>query len=88
MSPKQFYALQEKWYQEQQRQDLRSGVLAALIANLFLKKGRKPFRPVDFMAYGGMDEPVSHVQPWQKQLRTAEQLNAFFGGKDLRKKRM
>ena len=41
-----FYRL-EPW--GEQRGDLRIGILAAVVANMFRKKGRRALQPVDFM---------------------------------------
>jgi hypothetical protein len=39
----------EPWGEE--RGDLRSAMVASIIANVNRKKGAKPFRPIDFMPY-------------------------------------
>jgi hypothetical protein len=89
MAPTEFNALLDRWYAEQERQDLRSGILAAIVANLFLQKGRTAFKPVDFMAHKGQHSGVpggKQIQkvPWQRQLQAVERLNIIFKGKDLR----
>jgi len=89
MSPKEFNALLSRWNLEQERRDLRSGILAAIVANMFLKKGRRPFKPVDFMAHKGEHSGVVGGEPikvpWQKQLKIVERLNAMLHGRDLRR---
>jgi hypothetical protein len=41
-----FYSL-EPW--GEQRGDLRTGILASVVANMFRKKGRRALQPRDFM---------------------------------------
>lgn len=65
-----------------ERADLRNGIIAATIANTNLKKGQKPYTPLDFI-------PRFSNKPKQSsadQLALIEQLNEAFGGEDLRKK--
>jgi len=55
---------------------------------MFIKKGRRPFKPVDFMAHKGKHsgEPGGQVikRAWQDQLLIVERLNIAFKGKDTR----
>jgi hypothetical protein len=53
---------------------------------MFLKKGRRHFKPADFMLFrGDAERRVTQVKPnWQQQLQTVQILNAALGGKDLR----
>jgi len=66
------------------RADLRTGILASLIANANRdpKKRHKPFTASDFMPEfwdrGGAE------QDWTDQLMIIETLNMAFGGQDLR----
>ncbi len=88
MAPREFNALHDRWYAEQERRDLRSGILAAIVANLFISKGRRPYKATDFMAHKGEHNGIPGgtrvTTPWQKQLATVERLNTIFKGKDLR----
>ena len=66
----------EPWGEK--RADMRAGVIASTIANIFRKKGRKPFKPVDFM--------LQFEKP-KKRKQTADEIkNAFMKLVDLTKK--
>ena len=41
------YSRLEPWGEE--RDDLRMGIVASTIANVYRKEGKKPFKPADFM---------------------------------------
>jgi hypothetical protein len=51
------YSRLEPWGEE--REDLRAGIVASTIANVNLRKGKKPFKPQDFMP---SFEPVSEEE--------------------------
>jgi len=61
--------------------------LTAIFVNMFLKKGKQPFKPADFMLFHG-DAPTRTDKPerknWRHQLQQVQVINAAFGGKDLR----
>jgi len=63
------------------RDDLRAGMICAVVANAHRTKG-KAFKPEDFMP----EIVKKEEQTWQQQKAVVEMLNAAFGGKDLRKK--
>lgn len=63
----------------EERADLRAGIIAAIIANIYRKKGAKPFKPSDFMPKYRKQGPEDH-------LKIIEGINALMGGEDLRKK--
>ncbi|MGE5619531.1 MAG: DUF4035 domain-containing protein [Sphingomonadaceae bacterium] len=67
----------------EERADLRAAIVAATIANVYRRKGSKPFKPSDFMPAFGPEE----AQSVEQQLGIVEMLNAAFGGRDLRKRR-
>ncbi len=69
------YHTLEPWGEE--RADLRNGVLCCLIANLFRKKGKPPFKPEDFMPKFWKEKPDPEMM-----LQKVRQLNAMFGGVD------
>lgn len=68
----------------EERDDLRAGIIASVIANSNRnpKKRPRPFTPGDFMPK--LDRRPKKTQSWEEQLKIVEQLNAAFGGKDLR----
>lgn len=68
----------------EERGDLRSGIVASTIANANrdTRKQRKPFKPEDFMPKFETAEPKTAPQI----LSIVEELNAAFGGKDIREK--
>jgi flagellar basal body rod protein FlgC len=68
----------------EERDDLRSGIVASTIANANRnpKKRRRPFRPKEFMPV--TQKTQRREQTWQDQLRIVEMWNAALGGKDLR----
>lgn len=70
-----------------ERADLRSGIVAATIANVNRdpKKTRSAFEPGDFMPK--FKEEEKEAKPWEDQLQMVEMLNAAFGGLDLREKK-
>jgi len=64
----------------EERADLRAGTVAATMANTSRRKGRRPYKPADFMPRFGPRED----QGWEEQLSLVERLNAAFGGVDMR----
>jgi len=72
------YHQQEPW--DEERADLRMGVLASLIVNMFRKKGKKPYEPADFVLKFG----TKKKQDWRSILKQVEVMNAMMGGKDKR----
>lgn len=64
------------------RADLRAGTICAVIANVNRGKGKKAYKPADFMPETVKKKP----QTWKHQKSIVEVLNTAFGGKDLRKK--
>ena len=66
------------------RADLRAGIVASTMANLYQKKGSKALAPADFMPKFGPKE-AKEPRSGADLLQTVEMLNAAFGGKDLRK---
>jgi len=79
-----FYQVEnlEPWGEE--RADLRSGIVASVIANVNRdpKKRRKPYSPEDFMPKPRQKERRTGTQ----MLKIVEMLNVAFGGRDLRKR--
>lgn len=61
-----------------ERADLRAGIIASTIANVFRGKGGA-FKPQDFMP---SQEKPQKKRSSQDLLQTVEMLNAAFGGKD------
>lgn len=66
----------------EERADLRSGIIASVLANVNrdAKKHPKPFTPQDFMPVFERPDPMSTSD----QIAMIEMLNAAFGGVDLR----
>ena len=64
------------------RDDLRAGMICAVVANAHRAKGQRAFKAEDFMP----EIAKKKEQSWQQQKAVVEMLNAAFGGKDLRKK--
>lgn len=64
------------------REDLRTGIVSSTIANVNRGKG-KSFTPQDFIPQFNKETPKK--QSVETQLAIVEQMNAMFGGKDLRK---
>lgn len=60
----------------EERADLRTGILASLVANIASKKGGKKYMPKDFMPV--FDKPKLG---WQELLQKVKLLNALFKGK-------
>jgi hypothetical protein len=78
----------------EERADLRAGIVAATIANVNrdAKRRKKPFRPQDFMPSFGKrveraeaPEEVPEMRRSRRLLAIVENLNAAFGGKDIRR---
>lgn len=68
----------------EERADLRAAIVAATVANANRRKGKRAFKPADFMPrFKQQAEP----QSWEDQLRLVEMLNAAFGGVDLRNRK-
>jgi hypothetical protein len=70
----------------EERSDLRSGTIAAVVANTARdpKKRRRPYKASDFM-HRFDQEPGEERPRWEAQLALVEQLNVAFGGRDERK---
>ncbi len=66
------------------RADLRSGIVASVIANVNRdpKKRRRPYKPEDFVP---RFESERRQTSWREQLQFVEMLNTALGGRDLRK---
>lgn len=62
------------------RLDILTGIIASTIANVNRPKGKKPFKPGDFIP-----KFFKRTQTWTEQLKIVEALNAALGGDDLRK---
>ena len=72
------------------RADLRAGIVASTMANLYQKKGSKALAPADFMPKFGPKEAKEPKEPKEPRsgadlLQMVEMWNAALGGKDLRK---
>lgn len=72
LTPKEFDGLIQRHIASEERENLRSGLIAATILNLFLDKGREPIQPGDF--FKEREEPKA--QTWQEQLSVAEMMAA------------
>lgn len=68
------------------RADMRSGIIAAAIANFSFHRTKKSkvYKADDFMPK--FEQKRDKKPDWRKTLKQVEQLNLMFGGKDLRKK--
>lgn len=66
-----------------ERADVRSGIVAATIANANRdpKRKREPFTPRDFMPRFGKGQSPKTEQRWQDQLKVVRQWHAALGGK-------
>ena len=65
----------------EERADLHAAIVAATVANSNRRKGKRAFKPADFMPrFEKRDEP----QSWEQQLAIVEALNSALGGTDLR----
>jgi len=58
------------------RSDLRAGIMASTVANVFRKSGTKPYKAQDFMPKFG-----SKKQDWREMLERVKAINAALGGK-------
>ena len=65
----EFNALVERKREQDERADLRAGIVAAVIANVFRGKGTRAYQPYDFMPTLRRHEPKR--QTWQQQLAVA-----------------
>ena len=75
LSPKELGQWAAMWYLSpwgEERADLRSGVVAAILANAYrdVKKRSKPFAPGDFMMYNQRDQAEAQ-QDLAQRLRAA-----------------
>lgn len=60
----------------EERADLRAGIVASTMANVFRKSGTKPYKAQDFMPKFGKEK-----LDWREQLELVKAINAAFGGK-------
>ena len=58
------------------RADLRAGIVASTVANVFRKSGTKPYKAQDFMPKFGKEK-----QDWREQLELVKAMNAALGGR-------
>ncbi len=65
----------------EERADLRAGIIAATIANIYRDKNTKAYKPVDFIPQ--FDKPKQ--QDWQSMLAQVRMINAVHGGKEIGK---
>jgi len=65
----------------EERADLRAGIVASTVANVNRGKGKRAFKPQEFMPQFG---PGETKEP-KDLLSTVEMLNAAFGGRDARR---
>jgi len=75
----------ERWLQEQERRDWRSGLIASVIANANRnpKKRSKPYQPSDFLPQRRRKAPKRMTV--EQSISFVAALNAAFGGVDKRK---
>lgn len=57
------------------RADLRAGIVASTMANVFRKSGTNPYKAQDFMPKFGKEK-----QDWREQLELVKSINAALGG--------
>lgn len=76
LTPVQFSYLVEAYENERELADFRSALIASTIANVNRGKGRKAFKPKDFMPEYGAQKKTS-----EQMMLMAQTLNAAFGGK-------
>lgn len=69
----------EPWGEE--REDYRSALICAVLANVWRPKGSRDYRPEDFMP-----KFVPVEQSPEEQLRQVEIMNIIFGGRDMRER--
>lgn len=88
LTPAQFAALVKRKIVSDEREDLRAGMICAVIANVNRnpKKRLAPFEPGDFFSIGESPKKRKKAQTWEEQLAVVEMLNAAFGGIDERPK--
>ena len=67
------YARIEPWGEE--RDDLRMGIIASTLANIHKPKGRKPYKPQDFMP------DFEQMTEEQQAARMLTKMRAAFGGR-------
>lgn len=58
------------------RADLRAGIVASTMANVFRKSGTKPYKAQDFMPRFEKTQ-----QDWREQLEVVKAINATMGGR-------
>jgi hypothetical protein len=61
------YSRIEPWGEE--REDLRIGILASMIANMFREKGKKAYQPQDFILNFEPEDEEAKVQKMIESLR-------------------
>jgi hypothetical protein len=90
MHPVEFAALEERWMEDQRRQDFRAGTIASQIVNgirSFGKKSASRVTPEDFFASLKATPDRRKEMSSDAMLRIVEQLNVSMHGQDLRKRR-
>ena len=60
----------------EERADLRAGIVASTMANVFRKSGTQPYKTQDFMPKFGKEK-----QDWRDMLEKVRTINAALGGK-------
>ena len=78
----------------EERADLRSGIVAATVANASRSEKQQPYSPADFMPQFDAErveeaeepEEPEDPQAWRKLLQRVEAMNVAFGGRDERRR--
>jgi len=82
---KAFYALDPFG---EERADLRMGVIAAILSNIYRRKGRRRKTPADFMLGKHFEEALEGPEGLEARLLSKVKFaNWAFGGRVVRKKR-
>jgi hypothetical protein len=73
----EFQALETRWAERQKRDDYRAGIVAATLANIYLKRGAAPFGPGDF--FPSLKEPEPELTE-EQQIESFKALMAGWPG--------
>ena len=80
LTPRQFFALQDRWLNEVEIRDYHAALVATILANIHRPKTKKPFKITDLMPDRRGRKAAEPKQTWQQQLALVKQLHLLFGG--------
>jgi len=80
LTPRQFFALQDRWLCKIEVADFHAAFIATAMMNVMRGKDSKPVAVSDILPDRRGKSKAAKKQGWQEQLQLVKHLPAFFGG--------